>query len=308
LDQTVHADPAFAGALRQRLALRAATACASLLRLREDENALRDAEHLAPQHLAPFGETAQTSPAGRIHRLWRLFAARPLRLDAPTLRRATDLLDLPDDACVDGLASAVHDIVTGAEHPLAAAARASAAVFAQLQWAPPAGDDVSSAGHRPYAEILALWVADLALAKRLGWEAPVPLLATTIAHPSLRSMSSGGASNSRAAGRRRPRPDDADWFCSCASAYAIAAQEAFSLASDLARRSEKLFVVAPKLRAKGAGRVVDLLLADDAVSPARAARAGSLSDRAARRLFDRLVELGAVRELSGRPTFRLYGL
>jgi len=50
------------------------------------------------------------------------------------------------------------------------------------------------------------------------------------------------------------------------------------------------------------------LLGDDALSPARAAKAGRLSDRAARRLFDRLIELGAVRELSGCPNFRFYGL
>jgi uncharacterized protein DUF1403 len=60
--------------------------------------------------------------------------------------------------------------------------------------------------------------------------------------------------------------------------------------------------------AKGAERVVALLLADDCVSPARAAKVARLSDRAARRLFDRLTDLGAVRELSGRPNFRLYGL
>ena len=69
-----------------------------------------------------------------------------------------------------------------------------------------------------------------------------------------------------------------------------------------------LLSVAPGLRAKGALRVVELLLADDCVSPARAAKAAGLSDRAARRLFDRLITLGAVRELSGRPNFRLYGL
>ena len=62
------------------------------------------------------------------------------------------------------------------------------------------------------------------------------------------------------------------------------------------------------LRAKGARRVVDMLLADDAVTPAAAASRAGLSDRAARRLFDRLVALGAVRELSGRDAFRIYGL
>jgi hypothetical protein len=33
-----------------------------------------------------------------------------------------------------------------------------------------------------------------------------------------------------------------------------------------------------------------------------------MSDRALRRIFERLVDLGAVRELTGRPTFRLFGL
>jgi hypothetical protein len=69
-----------------------------------------------------------------------------------------------------------------------------------------------------------------------------------------------------------------------------------------------LLAVAPKLRAKGAARAIALVLSDDAVSPARAATMSGLSDRAARRLFERLVALGAVRELSGRANFRLYGL
>ena len=149
---------------------------------------------------------------------------------------------------------------------------------------------------RAEAEILALWLSDLMLARKLGWDAPIALLATTIALPSLRSAG------------RRPRPDDADWPLYCARAYALAAQDAHGLAADLARRSAKLLAVLPKLRAKGAGRVIEMLLDDDAVAPATAARAAGLSDRASRRLFDRLVELGTVRELSGRPNFRLYGL
>ena len=72
------------------------------------------------------------------------------------------------------------------------------------------------------------------------------------------------------------------------------------------RRSDKLIAVAPHLRAKGADAVVQQLLADDAVPATR--KVAAISDRGMRRLFDRLVALGAVRELTGRATFRLYGL
>ncbi|MFC0199242.1 DUF1403 family protein, partial [Paracoccus rhizosphaerae] len=71
-------------------------------------------------------------------------------------------------------------------------------------------------------------------------------------------------------------------------------------------RAARLQAVAPGLRARGADRAVALFLSHDALAPS--ALTGIMSDRAARRLCDRLVELDAVRELTGRPSFRLYGL
>lgn len=79
------------------------------------------------------------------------------------------------------------------------------------------------------------------------------------------------------------------------------------MAADLVRRADRLRAVAPKLRSKRAGEAVHLFLERDALSPTLALTP-LMSDRAARRLCDRLVGLGAVRELTGRPSFRLYGL
>ncbi|MGJ0532152.1 MAG: DUF1403 family protein [Methylocystis sp.] len=271
-------EPAFVGALRRRLALRAAAACAAMARLREDVVALRDAEHLG-------GFDAASTPGGRLHGLWRLFATCPARLDARFIRAAADCLELPPHIDCEALAALLREALTY-ENPLNAAARVSARALNILDDAPQID-----------AEIFALWFADLVLARRLAWAGPLPLLATTIMDPSMRTATG-----------RRPRPSDPDWPLSVARAIARAAQQAHALASELSRRSETLLSVAPKLRARGAARVVVLLLADDCVSPARAARAAGLSDRASRRLFDRLVALGAVRELSGRGNFRLYGL
>ena len=70
------------------------------------------------------------------------------------------------------------------------------------------------------------------------------------------------------------------------------------------RRATTLVTAAPKLRSKDADRTLAILLSEDA----QPATAGTASDRSSRRLFERLVALGAARELTGRPSFRLYGL
>lgn len=82
----------------------------------------------------------------------------------------------------------------------------------------------------------------------------------------------------------------------CHRAVVTAAGPAARLAAELARRAAKLRAVALTLRVRGADQAVALFLARDALVPA------------ARWLCDRLVELRALRELTGRPNFRLYGL
>ena len=72
------------------------------------------------------------------------------------------------------------------------------------------------------------------------------------------------------------------------------------------RRAARLNAVVPKLRASGAGEALEMFLTRDAVAPA--ALTSLNSGRAARRFCDRLVELGVGRELTGRDTFRLYGI
>jgi len=137
----------------------------------------------------------------------------------------------------------------------------------------------------PRADVPALVLADAALAQAFGWDHLVPLLAPGLKRTDLRKR----GHDLRLAFHR---------------AVTASAVEATRLAVDLARRAVLLKRVAPKLRAKGAGEAVEIFLTQDAVAPG----ALPLRDRAARRLCDRLVDLGAVRELTGRDTFRLYGV
>jgi hypothetical protein len=275
LDAFLHNAPPAAGALRARLALQSAAACAKILRLNADEATLRDLSFAVGD---PLGQAAT------LLSLWRDGAGRPPSLDRSRIFDAAARLDLAVDP--NGLAASLKACV-GEGDPVSAAAKAAALAFCALPDTPPAG-----------AEILALWVFDLVLAIRLRWARPLPMIATRILDPTLRQL---GAS-------RRPRPGDPAWPNAAAAATALAAASALDLAADLSRRSNSLIAIAPKLRSKPAQKIVDLLLAQDCVSPAEAARHAPMTSRAARRLFDRLVALGAAREFSGRPTFRLYGL
>ena len=140
---------------------------------------------------------------------------------------------------------------------------------------------------RPRDLAAALILADAALAQALVWRHVVPLLARGLKRTDLRKSGD-------------------ELRLACHRAILAAAAGAAREATDLARRSARLKEVAPKLRARGSDEAVALFLNRDAVAPT--ALTSLRSDRAARRFCDRLVELGAARELTGRDTFRLYGI
>ena len=278
LDARVRALLPFAGVWRRRLALKTAAASTRIMRRGEDEAMLRDAFFLRRGSDDP-------GPAGRMLLAWRgLDRSKPLDDDA--VFHVAETLNLKVDAALRSAIAGAQELAAGHHAAPFAAAQAARLVVAQ----------------RPDAEILALWLADAVLAARLNWPLPLPLLAVAILHPALREPALAKAGDRG----RRPHPGDPNWTLSCCAAYARAATQACELFTELERSSQKLLAVAARLRAKGAGAVVEKLHNEDAVPPS--ARFGMISDRGLRRLFDRLVALGAVRELTERTTFRLYGL
>ena len=140
---------------------------------------------------------------------------------------------------------------------------------------------------RPRDPASGLIFADAALAQALGWSHVLPLLTLGIKRVDLRKAGD-------------------ELRLACHRAIVTSATDAVREAAELARSAARLHAVAPKLRAKGSDEAVAFFLTQDAVAPT--ALTSLRSDRAARRFCDRMVELGAVRELTGRDTFRLYGI
>lgn len=260
--------------LRQRLAVRAAVQCLKLQGRNASEGETRDAFHLT-QAGDPMG------PVGDMLAFWKEGLNRSRGGDAWQTELVSKVpVFMQDDVAESFLR------VTDFEP----ASPVSCIAFFL--------SDLLTAHPRQEAE--ALLAADCLLASELGWEKSLPLVALHLKRSAIRALLNDG--------------DKAGFEIACHNAVAASAQEALRLAYDLARRAKALRAVAPKLRAKGSDDAVALFLAQDAVFPStmltptiKGTRT-RMSEQAARRLCDRLIELGVVRELTGRPTFRLYGV
>jgi Protein of unknown function (DUF1403) len=282
LDALIRENPAWTGVLAKRLALSAAVASVTRAGRAQDEARLRDAIHLSRPGCDP-------GPAGRKLLAWRALTERSSGHWRSAVVIAAQILLVPQDEAFQEAVTAAEVCAGGAKLAPFAAARAFGLACRALT---PVVGRQSLAGRGGEGELLAAWLADSVLAQKLNWPVALPLLTATL-------FSSAGR-------RERGDFDDGAETARILSAYAKAAAGACDLSAELGRRAKKLLEAQPKLRAKGARAALQALLDDDSLSAAT--NISGLSERGARRLFDRLVELGAVRELTGRATFRLYGL
>ncbi|MQY46483.1 DUF1403 family protein [Rhizobiales bacterium RZME27] len=273
LDDLIRADPSWLGCWRDRLALKSAAVAAKMLGRSEDEGAIRDAVLLTVAGDDP-------GPAGKLFLATRMLMRRSASVSTSFVK---EIADLSGSRWDDGLAS-VPDIVDSAIQSGRAAPFAVAdlitAIFAV----------------RPDAEVLALGLAEAVLAHKLSWPKSVPLLLPERFGPSFRTIG----------GRGRVRPGEPAYPKAICMALFDGVDAALRSAVEIDRRAALLLSVAPKVRTKGAEPVIRRLLNEDAV-PA-SVPGSSLSRWAATRLFERLESFEAVRELSGRTSFRIFGL
>jgi hypothetical protein len=273
LDDLIRANPPWLGCWRDRLALKSAAVAAKMLGHSEDEHALRDAILLTAAGDDP-------GPAGNLFLATRMLTRRSGTTGTPFVKELASLLGMKWD---DNLASLPDMIDTAIQ-----SGRAAPLAIAELVSA--------MTTIRPDAEAMALGLAEAVLAHKLNWPRAVSLLLPERFGPAFRTIG----------GRGRVRPGESAYPKAICLALADGVDAALRSAVEIDRRAARLLAVAPKVRTKGAEPVIRKLLNEDAI--AASAPGLKLSRWAANRLFERLESFEAVRELSGRSSFRIFGL
>jgi len=281
LHQTLH-NPALKvpqQLLRNRLALKAAKNCLKIERRFSNEGEIRDGFLLAERGECNTREQAM-GPSGFMYAQWRDHVQRPLGGEA-YFTNFIGTIPLHTRPAMEKIMMADQPEAS----PVKTATRAVQNVLSVL----------------PLEERVALQWADIMLSRALGWKRMLPLVSCGLSGRQLRRFAEQDAKTD-------------NLLIIAHTAIARSARDTIRLCHDLARRAAKLRAVAPRLRAKGSDAAVNLFLSADALSPSALTASpllGSrvaMTPRAARRFCDRLVELGVVRELTGRATFRLYGV
>jgi len=239
----------------------------------EDKHALRDALLLTAAGDDP-------GPAGKLLLATKRSPGRSGGVTTTFVKELADLLELGWDEDL----AAIPDLVDAALQSGRAAPLAVADLITAIS------------AVRPDAEVLAFMLADSVLAQKLKWPKPVPLLLSERFGPAFRTIG----------GRGRVRPGEPAFATAICLALVDATDGALRSAAEIARRADQLLAVAPKLRTKGAETIIRRLLDEDALLAS--APGTKLSRWASTRMFERLQSFGAVRELSGRSSFRIYGL
>lgn len=272
LDQMVRRRQIWAGLWRQRLALAAAASTVRRMGRIENEEALRDA-----LHLTRAGDSR--GPAGEVLIAWRTIVRQP-----------------PGDCLTSDAIAAMFDRLgrrsRGAAETLAAKLDEQASRAAAISAVLDSFELALEHGSAPEAAPL---ISDLMLARAFGWERAVPLIAQEVAR--------GGFSRPVAG---EPEAVRTERRIKLLGAYARSALRAIDLSVELGRKAERLLEAAPQLRAKASGAVVEKLLTEDSLTAST--HITGITRWGMHRIFERLISFGVLRELTGRSTFRIYGV